>query len=278
MGDSATNLEVLPPLGRPKSRIVEVEIPYATKLLSQEMECFMNISTRYITTSEVTRFPPMEGADQSEKELIPILEYPELEVPEEIIENKDDELVSLQESLAKEREELDVIRDELENEEIIMDTELPDEPINPQIVVNIAQPMQPMQPQPEVQLQPMQPLQPEVQLSTQPLPSLQTQPLPSLQLQPQTQPLPQLPFAQLGGDGLIQGYSTPQSGPVIAIGTSADDFARDGIMMGGRRSTTRYMSQMQMPQMQMPQMQMPQMQMPQTNSDNGIRINITKLQ
>ena len=33
IGDNIHNLEILPPLGRPKSKIVEVEMPYSTKLL-----------------------------------------------------------------------------------------------------------------------------------------------------------------------------------------------------------------------------------------------------
>jgi DNA-directed RNA polymerase II subunit RPB2 len=60
IGDSANNLEILPPLGRPKSKIVKVEMPYSTKLLMQEQETFLNLSMRFITTHGVQRLNPLE--------------------------------------------------------------------------------------------------------------------------------------------------------------------------------------------------------------------------
>ena len=62
MGDSdkASTMELLPPLGRPKSKIVQVEMPYATKLLAQEQETFLNMAMRFITTSGVERLRPLQ--------------------------------------------------------------------------------------------------------------------------------------------------------------------------------------------------------------------------
>jgi hypothetical protein len=73
-GESAGTLEILPPLGKPKSKIVEVEMPYATKVLGQELETYMNIGMRYITTADVQRFEQLEltATEVGEmKELVP---------------------------------------------------------------------------------------------------------------------------------------------------------------------------------------------------------------
>ena len=75
-GDTINNLEILPPMGRPKSKIVQVEIPYSTKLLSQEQETFLNLAMRYITTKDVQRLRPLEltGTVQEEfKTLEPMI-------------------------------------------------------------------------------------------------------------------------------------------------------------------------------------------------------------
>ena len=86
-GDTAANLELLPPTGRAKSRIVEVEMPYATKLLGQEVETYLNMGMRYITTSGVQRLEQLElkavGEDAVVKEL-PKLIFPEIIVPERV--------------------------------------------------------------------------------------------------------------------------------------------------------------------------------------------------
>lgn len=88
-GDTAANLELLPPTGRAKSRIVEVEMPYATKLLNQEVETYLNMGMRYITTAGVQRLQQLElkavGEDAVVKEL-PKLIFPEVLVPERVVE------------------------------------------------------------------------------------------------------------------------------------------------------------------------------------------------
>ena len=60
VGDSAFNREMLPPTTKPKSNIVQVEMPYATKVLTQELESFVNIGMRYITSGKVGRLEPFE--------------------------------------------------------------------------------------------------------------------------------------------------------------------------------------------------------------------------
>ena len=119
-GDSVHNLEILPPLGRPKSKIVQVEIPYSMKLLTQEQETYLNLSMRYITTSGVQRLTPLESsgtASQVATEL-PRLILPPTTVPAYIqpIEAPKftlEELNSMEASMAEQlNPKLDVIAEE----------------------------------------------------------------------------------------------------------------------------------------------------------------------
>jgi DNA-directed RNA polymerase II subunit RPB2 len=77
--DNVNTIELLPPLGRPKSRIVQVEMPYATKLLAQEQETFLNMAMRFITTNGVEMLRPLERigeVDEEDEELIPVAVLP----------------------------------------------------------------------------------------------------------------------------------------------------------------------------------------------------------
>jgi DNA-directed RNA polymerase II subunit RPB2 len=81
IGDTVNTLEILPPLGRPKSKIVEVEMPYSTKLLTQEQETYLNLTMRYITTSGVQRLKPLEFSGTSSEV---VKELPRLILPETV--------------------------------------------------------------------------------------------------------------------------------------------------------------------------------------------------
>ena len=82
MGDTIHNLELLPPLGRPKSKIVHVQMPYSTKLLTQEQEVYLNLSMRYITTSGVQRLRPLELSESAEEA---VRELPRMILPEPMV-------------------------------------------------------------------------------------------------------------------------------------------------------------------------------------------------
>ena len=90
MGDTINTLELLPPMHRQKGRIVNVEIPYATKVLTQELSAITNITLRFITSGDTAMLrpfePPAEGT-RIVKELKQ-LELPEIVVPE-IIEEEE---------------------------------------------------------------------------------------------------------------------------------------------------------------------------------------------
>lgn len=79
-GSNASNIEIVPPLKKPTSEIVQVEMPYATKLLDQEMSSFLNMGLRFVTSAGVTKLknPTNEffstevpaGAQEPLKELV----------------------------------------------------------------------------------------------------------------------------------------------------------------------------------------------------------------
>jgi hypothetical protein len=82
MGDNINTLELLPPMNRQKGRIVNVEIPYATKVLTQELSAITNITLRFITSGDTAVLrpfaPPPEGTRV-------IRELKQLELPEVVV-------------------------------------------------------------------------------------------------------------------------------------------------------------------------------------------------
>jgi DNA-directed RNA polymerase II subunit RPB2 len=54
-GSNVNNLEIIPPTKKPTGEIIKVNIPYSTKLLEQELNTFMNICMRLVTTRGVDK-------------------------------------------------------------------------------------------------------------------------------------------------------------------------------------------------------------------------------
>jgi len=182
MGDSVHNLEILPPIGRPKSKIVEVEMPYSTKLLTQEQETYLNLSMRYITTSGIQRLTPLElsaktGEAVSElpRMFAPVIRAPAYRDEEEEPKFTLDQLRSMGASVIQLSEEqqrdLDTIVEENEEGE--------------NVVIDMAG--QPLMQQPMVQVQP---------------PSVQMQPM--VQVQPPSVPMQQAPMPQINQQPVVQ--------------------------------------------------------------------------
>ena len=123
-GDTVHNLELLPPLGRPKSNIVHVEMPYSTKLLTQEQETYLNLASRLITSRGIQRLTPFEysaKASEAVKEL-PRIKYPSTTVARyteeaEPIKMTMEEYRQLAVSLQEKKDELDIIQEEQEQVE-----------------------------------------------------------------------------------------------------------------------------------------------------------------
>jgi len=64
-GSSTDNLEILPPIGRARCQVVKAELPYATKLLGDELSTFLNMGMRVLTTKDVQQFRDLTVRKQS---------------------------------------------------------------------------------------------------------------------------------------------------------------------------------------------------------------------
>jgi DNA-directed RNA polymerase II subunit RPB2 len=89
VGTNATNLELLPPVKRSLTSFSKVEMPYATKLLEQELSTYMNMSMRILTNNDLQKLEAptlheMTDAEQSAalSAPIPTRVLPETQVPE----------------------------------------------------------------------------------------------------------------------------------------------------------------------------------------------------
>lgn len=58
IGDTATTLDILPPTKRSVASFSRVEMPYSVKLLDQEMNTYLNMGMRFLTTKDVKQFRP----------------------------------------------------------------------------------------------------------------------------------------------------------------------------------------------------------------------------
>jgi DNA-directed RNA polymerase II subunit RPB2 len=99
IGSYASNLELLPANKRSLTTFSKVEIPYATKLLDQELNFFLNMGMRILTDKDVRRLrgaPLVELTAEQQKAALeaplPERKYPDLEVPE-VLEQKEEMMV-----------------------------------------------------------------------------------------------------------------------------------------------------------------------------------------
>lgn len=99
MGNSATTLEIIPPNVKSLATFSKVEIPYAMKLLDQELSFFMNTGMRILTAKDVTHLrgaPLVElTMDQQRSALsatLPERVYPESLMPERLEPKKEPEV------------------------------------------------------------------------------------------------------------------------------------------------------------------------------------------
>jgi hypothetical protein len=115
IGSTATNLDILPPLKRSVATFSKINIPYAFKLLEQEMNAYLNMGMRVLTGKDVTHFggsPVGEiTADEEARLLSTVLpekilldiKVPTMIVPEEQPEVGPENLAAL--GITKEEEE-----------------------------------------------------------------------------------------------------------------------------------------------------------------------------
>jgi hypothetical protein len=115
IGATASNIDILPPLKRSVATFSKINIPYAYKLLDQEMNAYLNMGMRVLTETDVKHFrgPPLGeiAADEEERLLGTVLaqrvlldtEVPAMIAPPEEVEVGPEDLAGL--GLTKEEEE-----------------------------------------------------------------------------------------------------------------------------------------------------------------------------
>jgi hypothetical protein len=88
-GDNASNLNPIPPATRSATTFSTVEMPYVTKLFFQEMETYMNMGFRLLTTRDVARLKGLDTVEEMTAanvanlaQPLPELVYPDDALPE----------------------------------------------------------------------------------------------------------------------------------------------------------------------------------------------------
>ena len=79
IGSTATNLEILPPMKRSVATFSKINIPYAYKLLDQEMNAYLNMGMRVLTEADVKHFrgPAIGEIPEDEEERLLSTALPE---------------------------------------------------------------------------------------------------------------------------------------------------------------------------------------------------------
>jgi DNA-directed RNA polymerase II subunit RPB2 len=89
IGSTAQNLELLPTIGKSVATTTVIEMPYATKLLAEELQTYMNMGMRFLTAKDLNHLkePEIENvtgeaASQVFKQPLPQMVLPESRIPE----------------------------------------------------------------------------------------------------------------------------------------------------------------------------------------------------
>jgi DNA-directed RNA polymerase II subunit RPB2 len=87
IGDSSTTLDILPPTKRSVASFSRVEMPYAVKLLDQEMNTYLNMGMRFLTTKDMKHFrpPPFAELTGDQEQALLDAALPERVLPETTI-------------------------------------------------------------------------------------------------------------------------------------------------------------------------------------------------
>jgi DNA-directed RNA polymerase II subunit RPB2 len=218
IGDTVNNLEILPPLGRPKSKIVEVEMPYSTKLLSQEQEAYLNLTMRYITTSGFERLKPLEFSGTSSEI---VKELPRLILPETVAPAYIEEVASAVLTVEQLRTMGAQLATMSEAERAVMDSVLDDTDEG----IALEQ---------QAQINAMATLQNGMSIGNQIIVPGEALAQPA-EVTPNVggmypPSIPALINTSQEGEGFVAGAQVPGMGPIITVNTRAEDFMADGIM------------------------------------------------
>ena len=241
-GDTVHNLELLPPLGRPKANIVQVEIPYSTKLLTQEQETYLNLATRFITTRGVQRLTPFESSSVTSEVVkeLPRIRYPSTTVASYVeepdrIKMTQEEYRQLAVGLQEKKDQLDVVEDEQAREQAVAEAQAEADGVGPEVMMVPAVPMAVSLPSFAPNGMGVSPVPPAV-------PSEQSGGLlppggPSMPTYVQAPPatVVQAPATVVQAPATVVQAPPGGGGPMIAVDTHPEAFERDGILLGGGR-------------------------------------------
>jgi hypothetical protein len=249
IGDRPSNLELLPPLGRQKGKIVNVEMPFATTVLAKELETYMNIGMRFITTGDTAKLRQLELSGEATevfKEL-PKITYPSFTVPE--VASAPEQTTVTAEQLQAFQRDVSALRQaqiNLPDDEDELDDMPPLEPAEGVAFAEGTGEMAQLQSQP-VAL-PLVQQQPQVQFAPQPqqlLPQQQVQfaPQPPMMQEGQQvqfgQPQQQLQQQEGGTRDMIMSSPLPNGPKMIVVDTSYSAMSGEGLVnpnMGMTRS------------------------------------------
>jgi DNA-directed RNA polymerase II subunit RPB2 len=94
-GDNASNLDPIPPPTRSGASFSKIEMPYATKLFMQELDTFLNLGMRILTTHDTQRLRGMDTVNEmvmadatKASQPIPLIVQREETVPEVVLPEK----------------------------------------------------------------------------------------------------------------------------------------------------------------------------------------------
>jgi hypothetical protein len=121
IGDSASTFEILPSLKRSVTSFSSIEIPYSLEVFNKELNTYMNMYLRYLTTKDVSHIRKMrKGTTLSEKEIKQLLAT---ELQERILKDMNNVEIKEEEPEVKVNEEqLKQLGEEKEVEEVVEET------------------------------------------------------------------------------------------------------------------------------------------------------------
>jgi hypothetical protein len=234
-GNTVDNLEILPPLGRPKSRIVQVEIPYSTKLLTHEQESYLNMAMRFMTTSGFQRLTPFEFSGTS-SEIVKTL--PQMILPDTVapayVEDKPVVTLTVEQLRSMGAQVNDLSKEEKARLDVIQEERPLDEKGEEMIQMDqmesqqFPQMGQGFQPQNQIIMPQMGGMMaPDFGM---PVGSKNMLPMGGMMAPDFGMPVGSKTHYE---DGMIEGGTVPGMGPIIAVRTDQAAFEEEGLL-GGR--------------------------------------------
>ena len=179
IGETATNLELLPPVKRSITTFSKVEMPYATKLLEQELSTYMNIGMRLLTTHDLQKLeaPNLRQLSAAEasaaltaplpQRVLPDTQVPEFVKPVEEPLASTEDLSALSAVTVAEEETKEEVEYPIQEGPMPVPAPAPQQqmvaPTGPYMVIPLQQQQQQQQPQEGQEQQPQQPQQQQPQ-------------------------------------------------------------------------------------------------------------------